>query len=44
MKNNELHVSVGWGSDEETAIVAWDLSKHTWRVVSREARRRVNRD
>jgi len=36
-KNNELYVSVGWGSDEESAIVAWDLSKHTWRVVSREA-------
>jgi HEAT repeat protein len=36
-KNNELHVSVGWGMDEESAIVAWDLSKHTWRVVSREA-------
>jgi hypothetical protein len=36
-KNNELHVSVSWGSDEQSATVAWDLSKHTWRVVSREA-------
>jgi hypothetical protein len=36
-KNNELHVSVGWDRDEQSAVVAWDLSKHRWRVVSREA-------
>ena len=36
-KNNELHVSVGWGRDEQSAVVAWDLSEHRWRVVSREA-------
>jgi hypothetical protein len=34
-KGDELHVSIGWGRDEENAVVAWDLSKHTWRVVSR---------
>jgi len=36
-KNNELHVSVGWGRDEQSAVVAWDLSEHRWRMVSREA-------
>jgi hypothetical protein len=36
-KNNELYVSVGWGRDEQNAVVAWDLSKHRWRLVSREA-------
>ena len=36
-KNNELYVSVGWGRDDQGAIVAWDLSKRNWRVVSREA-------
>src|SRR5262245_51892289 len=36
-KNNELHVSVDWGRDEQTAVVAWDLSTHKWRVVSRQA-------
>jgi hypothetical protein len=36
-KNNELHVSVDWGRDEETAVIAWDLSTHKWRLVSREA-------
>jgi HEAT repeats len=36
-KNNELYVSVSWGRDDQSAVIAWDLSKHTWRVVSREA-------
>jgi hypothetical protein len=36
-KNNELHVSVDWGRDEQSAVVAWDLSTHKWRVVSRQA-------
>ena len=36
-KNNELYMSVGWGRDDHSAIVAWDLSKHSWRAVSREA-------
>lgn len=36
-KNNELHVSVGWGRDEQSAVVAWDLPEHRWRMVSREA-------
>jgi hypothetical protein len=36
-KNNELYVSVGWGRDDQSAVVAWDLSKHKWRVISREA-------
>jgi hypothetical protein len=34
-KGDELYVSVGWGRDEENAVVALDLSKHSWRVVSR---------
>jgi hypothetical protein len=35
-KGDELHVSVGWGryGEEQGAVVAWDLSKHSWRVVS----------
>jgi hypothetical protein len=35
-KGDELHVSVGWGryGEEEGAVVAWDLSKHSWRVIS----------
>jgi hypothetical protein len=36
-KNNELHVSVDWGRDEQNAVIAWDLSTHKWWVVSREA-------
>lgn len=35
-KGDELHVSVGWGRDGNNAILAWDLSKHSWRVVSRD--------
>jgi hypothetical protein len=40
-KGDELHVSVGWGryGEEEGAVVAWDLSKHSWRVISRDAPR-----
>jgi hypothetical protein len=35
-EGDELHVSVGWGryGEEQGAVVAWDLSKHSWRVVS----------
>jgi hypothetical protein len=35
-KGDELHVSVGWGryDEEQGAVVAWDLSKHSWRVIS----------
>jgi hypothetical protein len=33
-KGNELHVSVGWGRDDNSAVVAWDLSKNSWRIVS----------
>ena len=38
-KGDELHVSVEWGHDatgahQQGALVAWDLSKHSWRVVS----------
>jgi HEAT repeats len=36
-KDNELRVSVDWGRDEQSAIIAWDFSTHRWRVVSREA-------
>jgi hypothetical protein len=35
-KGNELYVSVGWGTREgNNAVIAWDLSKHNWRIVSR---------
>ena len=34
-KGDELHVSVGWGRDGNSAVVAWDLSKNSWRIVSR---------
>jgi len=33
-KGNELHVSVGWGRDGNSAVVALDLSKNSWRIVS----------
>jgi hypothetical protein len=35
-KGDELHVSVGWGryGEEQGAVVAWNLSKHSWRVIS----------
>jgi hypothetical protein len=40
-KGDELHVSVEWGPwdatgahQEQGAVVAWDLSKHSWRVIS----------
>ena len=40
-KGDELHVSVKWGPwdatgahQEQGALVAWDLSKHSWRVIS----------
>jgi hypothetical protein len=35
-KGDEFHVSVGWGryGEEQGAVVAWDLSKHSWRVIS----------
>jgi hypothetical protein len=35
-KGDDLHVSVGWGryGEEQGAVVAWDLSKHNWRVIS----------
>ena len=35
-KGDELHVSVGWGryGEEQGAVVAWNLSNHTWRVIS----------
>jgi len=39
-KGDELHVSVGWGrygEEQGGAVVAWDLSKHSWRVISRAA-------
>jgi hypothetical protein len=38
-KGDELHVSVGWGrhDEEQGAVVAWDLSRHSWRVISRAA-------
>jgi HEAT repeats len=32
-KGDELHVSVGWGRYGH-AVVAWDLSKHSWLVIS----------
>ena len=37
-KDNELRVSVGWGRDEDggSAVIGWDLDKHSWQVVSRE--------
>ena len=35
-KGDELLVSVSWGlEDEGSATVAWNLSSHAWRVVSR---------
>jgi len=38
-KDDQLHVSVRWGryGEEEGAVVAWDLSSHSWRVISRSA-------
>jgi HEAT repeats len=35
-KGDELQVSVDWGryGQEQGAVVAWDLSKHSWRVIS----------
>jgi hypothetical protein len=38
-KDDELQVSVGWGryGEENGAVIAWDLSKHYWRVVSAAA-------
>ena len=40
-KGDELHVSVEWGPwdatgahQEQGAVVAWDLSTHSWRVIS----------
>ena len=40
-KGDELQVSVEWGPwdaagahQEQAAVVAWDLSKHSWRVIS----------
>jgi hypothetical protein len=35
-KGDELYVSVGWGryGEEQGAVVGWDLSKHSWRVIS----------
>jgi len=35
-KDDELHVSVSWGryGKEQSAMVAWDVSKHSWRVIS----------
>lgn len=37
-KDDDLYVSVGWGRDDLTgsAVVAWNLSHHKWRVVSKE--------
>jgi hypothetical protein len=39
-KGDELQVSVGWGryGEEEGAVVAWNLSRHRWRVISPAAR------
>jgi|SRR5438552_580965 len=31
---DELRVPVGWGRDGGNAVLAWQLSKHSWRVVS----------
>jgi hypothetical protein len=37
-KGDELLVSVSWGlEDEGSATIAWNLSSHGWRVVSRES-------
>jgi hypothetical protein len=36
-KSDQLYIAVSWGRDEQSAVIAWDLSKHRWRVVSREA-------
>jgi hypothetical protein len=37
-KGDDLYVSVGWGRDDPTgnAVVAWNLSQHKWRVISKE--------
>jgi hypothetical protein len=36
-KGDQLYIAVSWGRDEQSAVIAWDLSKHRWRIVSREA-------
>ena len=37
-KGDDLYVSVGWGRDDLTGntVVAWNLSQHKWRVISKE--------
>lgn len=37
-KGDDLYVSVGWGCDDLTGntVVAWNLSQHKWRVISKE--------
>ncbi|HEY6070742.1 MAG TPA: HEAT repeat domain-containing protein [Chthoniobacterales bacterium] len=37
-KGDDLLVSVSWGMDDEgAATIAWNVAKHHWRVVSRDA-------
>jgi hypothetical protein len=37
-KGDDLIVSVGWGlKDEGSAMIAWNLANHGWRVISRES-------
>lgn len=33
MRKIRSEVSVGWGNDDQSAVVAWDLSKPSWRVA-----------
>jgi HEAT repeats len=37
-KGDDLYVSVGWGRDDLTgnAVLAWNLSQHKWRLISKE--------
>jgi hypothetical protein len=40
-KGDDLLVTVTWGlEDERSATIAWNLSTHAWRVISRESGRK----
>jgi hypothetical protein len=39
-KGDDLYVSVGWGWEPSgSAVIAWNLSQHKWRVISKEYHR-----
>jgi len=39
-KGDDLYVSVGWGwKPSGSAVIAWNLPQHKWRVISKEYHR-----